>query len=44
MEALERLWEGFGGDPRFDSYLDEQGSDHEGLATFMALAENNEGA
>lgn len=44
MEALDLLWERFGGDPRFDEYLSEQGPEHEGLATFMALAEANEGA
>jgi 4-alpha-glucanotransferase len=44
MEALGHLWERFGGDERFDEYLSDQGPEHEGLATFMALAETNEGA
>ncbi|MEA2461368.1 MAG: 4-alpha-glucanotransferase, partial [Actinomycetota bacterium] len=43
MQALDLLWTHFAGDERFESYLAEQGPDHEGLSVFMALAEANEG-
>ena len=43
MAALEALWERFPGDPDFDRYQEEMGSALEGFATWMTLAENNEG-
>jgi 4-alpha-glucanotransferase len=39
MDALERLWDAFGGDPGFDRFRAEQGEPLEGYATFCALTE-----
>jgi 4-alpha-glucanotransferase len=39
MEALEALWERFGGDPRFDAYQAAQGEHLERFATWCALTE-----
>jgi 4-alpha-glucanotransferase len=42
LAALERLWERFSGDPRFDSYLEKRDGVL-GFATYAALAESHEG-
>lgn len=39
LDALERLWQVFGGDARFDAYCQEQGEDLEQFATFCTLIE-----
>ena len=41
LEALERLWRRFDGDPAFDEYCDEQGPALAGFAAFCALAEQH---
>lgn len=41
LAALERLWDGFGGDPGFDRYCEEQGSALAAYATFCALVERH---
>jgi 4-alpha-glucanotransferase len=41
MDALERLWRRFAGDPAFDAYRDRQGAALEEFATFCALAERH---
>ena len=38
MDALDRLWHRFGGDPAFDRYCDGEGPGLEGFATFSVLA------
>jgi 4-alpha-glucanotransferase len=43
MRALELLWARRPGDVAFDAFRSEQGDALEGFATFMALAETNEG-
>jgi 4-alpha-glucanotransferase len=42
--AVRSLWERFRGDPDFDAYRDDMGPTLEGFATWMALAEVNEGS
>lgn len=44
MRALALLWERRQGDAAFEAFRAEQGSPLESFATFMALAEANEGA
>jgi 4-alpha-glucanotransferase len=39
MEALEAIWEGFGGDPGFDAYRAAEGAQLERFATWCALAQ-----
>ena len=39
MQALERLWSRFPGDPGFERYCTEQGEDLQQFATFCVLAE-----
>ncbi|MDQ3573589.1 MAG: 4-alpha-glucanotransferase [Actinomycetota bacterium] len=39
LGALERLWDGFGGDPSFDRYCKDQGPSLAAYATFCALVE-----
>ncbi|MDP8976112.1 MAG: 4-alpha-glucanotransferase [Actinomycetota bacterium] len=41
MDALERLWEGFGGDPAFEAYCAEQGPALAAYATFCVLVEHH---
>ena len=38
MDALDRLWRRFPGDPAFDRFCDEEGPALEGFATFSVLA------
>ncbi|MDQ3679244.1 MAG: 4-alpha-glucanotransferase [Actinomycetota bacterium] len=39
LGALERLWDGFGGDPSFDRYCEDQGPALAAYATFCVLVE-----
>ena len=39
LEALEQIWDRFGGDRAFDSFLETGGSSLEGYATFCTLSE-----
>ncbi|HEX3623578.1 MAG TPA: 4-alpha-glucanotransferase [Acidimicrobiales bacterium] len=41
MEALDRLWEGFRGDPEFDRWREEQGKALGDYAAFCVLAEEH---
>jgi 4-alpha-glucanotransferase len=41
MQALERLWSRFPGDPLFERYCAEQGEDLRQFATFCVLAEHH---
>lgn len=41
MQALDRLWAGFGGDAAFDSYRQEQGAALQEFAAYCALAERH---
>jgi 4-alpha-glucanotransferase len=41
LDALERLWSRFGGDPAFDRYCQEQGEALRQFAIFCALAEHH---
>lgn len=41
LDALERLWSQFDGDPRFDRYVAEQGIGLRQYATYCALAEQH---
>ena len=41
MQALDLLWGQFKGDPAFDSYCNEHGTDLERFAIFCALAEHH---
>ena len=40
IEALERIWEGFGGDAAFDDFCVAEGASLEDYATFCALSED----
>jgi 4-alpha-glucanotransferase len=40
VAALERLWQGFGGDPAFEQYCKAQGNSLMQFATFCTLAEH----
>src|SRR5947208_2559844 len=41
LAALERMWTGFGGDPRFDAFAAEQGTALWQYAVYCALAERH---
>ncbi len=41
LAALERLWDGFGGDPAFDGYCDAEHGSLRRYAVFCALAEHH---
>lgn len=43
LDALDRLWRRFAGDPAFDAYRERQGAGLEQFATFCALAERHGG-
>jgi 4-alpha-glucanotransferase len=41
LAALEKLWQRFSGDPRFDAYVREQGNQLRQYATYCALSEEH---
>jgi 4-alpha-glucanotransferase len=41
MQALEQIWEGFAGDPKFDAWRDAQGQALSDYAAFCVLAEQH---
>ena len=43
LAALESAWRDFGGDPRFEKFVDERGASLEQFATFCALSEVHDG-